>query len=336
MCVLIWMEMDHTIRHAGQTRLSDRSKGEEMFTFRTMRRSFLIAVMALFATSQAYSQHSSWQKPVERDPAEVARIMGPIGELEPSRDLNIVWVWGIDKLHEKETHEYGWVMDRYVFELLPKVPRVTVTPAYNYPTKDQWEKADLVVFYLWPHQRDSQDYWDYDIMDRFQQRGGGLIFLHFAVAEYKGGGQELAKRIGYSYGGTWGVLPSPVSLTAAASDHPIFRGFPAKIDFMEEFYWNLVGDPSTTTPLVTSPAGPKIANKPSYEAPVIGELDGKEWPVMWTKEVGKSKTFTTVLGHNFWTFNDPYFRIILLRAMAWSMNESFDPFKPLVNLHNQR
>ena len=51
------------------------------------------------------------RKPVKRDPAEVARIVGPIEKREPSRDLNIVWVWGIDKLHAKETHEYAWVMD---------------------------------------------------------------------------------------------------------------------------------------------------------------------------------------------------------------------------------
>ncbi|MCH7909476.1 MAG: hypothetical protein IIB38_07660 [Candidatus Hydrogenedentes bacterium] len=61
-----------------------------MFAFRTMSRRFLIAVMALFATSQAYSQHRSWQTPLERDPAEVGRMMGPSGKLEPSRDLNIV------------------------------------------------------------------------------------------------------------------------------------------------------------------------------------------------------------------------------------------------------
>ena len=62
----------------------------------------------------------------QRDLAEVRRIVGPMGQREPSRDLNIVWVWGIDKLHEKETHEYAWVMDRYVNTLLPQVPRVTV------------------------------------------------------------------------------------------------------------------------------------------------------------------------------------------------------------------
>jgi hypothetical protein len=64
--------------------------------------------------------------------------------------------------------------------------------------------------------------------------------------------------------------------------------------------------------------------------------DGKAWPVMWTAEVGSGRVFVSGVGHNDFTFNDPYFRIILLRAMAWTMHESFDPFKPLVTLHLQR
>jgi type 1 glutamine amidotransferase len=60
------------------------------------------------------------------------------------------------------------------------------------------------------------------------------------------------------------------------------------------------------------------------------------WPLPLRAEVGKGKVFGTILGHNFFAFNDPYFRIVLLRAMAWTMNESFDPFKPLVNLHLER
>ena len=57
---------------------------------------------------------------------------------------------------------------------------------------------------------------------------------------------------------------------------------------------------------------------------------------MWTKEVGRSRVFVSSAGHNYFTFNDPYFRIILLRAMAWTMRESFDPFKPLVTAHLER
>ena len=75
-----------------------------MFTSRAMIRTCLVVFLTLFVTSQARSQFP-WQTPVKRDPAEIQRIVGPIGEREPSRDLTIVWVWGIDKLHEKETHE---------------------------------------------------------------------------------------------------------------------------------------------------------------------------------------------------------------------------------------
>jgi type 1 glutamine amidotransferase len=127
-----------------------------------------------------------------------------------------------------------------------------------------------------------------------------------------------------------------VTLTAAGLSSPIFERFPPKFDLAEEFYWHLRGDPDNVTALVTSPAGPAIANKATRGPPKWEDLDGKQWPVFWTREVGQGKVFATAVGHNYFTFNDPYFRIILLRAMAWTMNEPFDPFKPLVTLHLER
>ena len=298
-----------------------------------MRQTVLFGFLALFVASHAHAQFP-WQKPVKRDPAEIGRIVGPPGKREPSRDLTIVWVWGVDKLHARETHEYAWVLDRYMNVLLPQVPRVTVVPSMYFPKKELWEKADLVVFYFWPRDR-----WDYDLVDAYQKRGGGLIFIHMALSQ--GSGEELSKRIGlacdYESGMTkWGVLPTPVTLTDAALDSPIFKDFPRQFHLADELYWHLRGDPGGITTLVTSPAGPAIANKALDGPPNLEDLDGKKWPVMWTKEVGRGKVFVSVPGHNFFTFNDPYFRIILLRAMAWTMNESFDPFKPLVTLHLER
>jgi type 1 glutamine amidotransferase len=292
-------------------------------------------VVLLLTMSSTSSAQFPWQKPVGRDPAEIRRIVGPVGAREPSRDLNIVWVWGIDKLHEKETHEYAWVMDRYVNVLLPQVPRVTVVTSMYFPKKALWAKADLVVFYMWPR----GEGWDYDLIDAYQKQGGGLIFIHMALMQ--GSGEALSNCIGMAWdhrnGATkWGALPTPVTLTDAAKESPIFERFPAKFDLAEEFYWQLRGDPAGITPLVTSPAGEAIASKPLPGPPKIEDLDGKAWPVMWTKEVGRGRVFVSAAGHNYFTFNDPYFRIILLRAMAWTMHESFDPLKPLVTLHLQR
>jgi len=292
-----------------------------------MRYRTACTVVLLLVVSSTSVAQFSWQKPVPRSKEAVARIVGPI------------WVWGIDKLHEKETHEYAWVMDRYVNQLLPRVPRVTVAAAMDFPERELWEKADLVVFYLWTREQRQRQKWDYDLIDAYQKRGGGLIFIHMALME--GLGEELSKRIGMAWdprnGATkWGVLPTPVTLTDAAKESPIFKGFPAKFDLAEEFYWQLRGDPAGITPLVISSAGPAIANKPLPGPPRIEDLDGKKWPVMWTKEVRRGRVFVSGAGHNYFTFNDPYFRIILLRAMAWTMNESFDPFKPLVTLHLER
>ncbi len=329
-----------------------------MFTFRMMSREFAIGLLALFAANLASGQTVSqlilpWQEPQERDPADVARIIGPIEQREPSRDLNILWVWGIDQFHDRwrYSHEYAYAMDRYCYDLLPHVPRVTITPVYYWPTKEQWDKADLAVYYLWPHtdgatgfddgtepEGDPRSIWDYDTIDAYQKRGGGLIFLHLAVME--GTGVELATRIGLAWGKddpanktTLSGAVVTMNVTPEGHKSPIFKGFPKAFDLHDELYWPLVGDQSKITTLLTAQGTKGLGQRDRYPQDGPPELDGKQWPVAWTKEVGKGKVFGTILGHNFFAFNDPYFRIMLLRAMAWTMNESFDPFKPLVNLH---
>ena len=278
-----------------------------------------------------------FQVPPLRDRGEIEKIMGPSGQREPSRDLKIVWVWGVDKAHGIGIHEYGWAMDRFVNTLLPQVPRVTAVQAMYFPTEEQWETADLVVFYL-----QSREVWGkdlFDLIDAYQGRGGGLIFLHLGLLQ--GTGEELAKRVGLAFGGQnaldgptkWGAMPTPVNVTAEGKESQILKGFPSAIHMIDELYWNLTGDPKTITTLMTSSAGPE---GPLSREPKPEELDGKAWPVMWMREKGRSKTFATVSGHNYFSFNDPYFRIILLRAMAWAMGESFDPFKPLVESHLER
>ncbi len=276
----------------------------------------------------------AWQKPLIRDPAEIERIVGSSEKKEPSRRLNILWVWGVDKDHDKGIHAYDWVMDLFVNKLLPNVPRVTAAQTMHFPNEEQWEAADLVVFFSGLDKAWEKEH--YDLIDSYQERGGGLIFLHLALLQASG--EELAKRIGLAFGTgnapngptKYGVLPTPVSLTTEAADSPIFERFSPDLELVDELYWNLTGDPEEVTTLVTSPAGPEFATP---APPKPEDLDGQAWPVMWTMERGPGRVFATVLGHNYFSFNDPFFRIILLRAMAWAMKESFDPFKPLVEMH---
>ena len=82
------------------------------------------------------------------------------------------------------------------------------------------------------------------------------------------------------------------------------------------------------------------------------EEEGKSWPMIWTFRPSASGTtvyssekatltvwgdvhvpgrvFGCILGHYSWTFDDPIFRIVFLRGLAWTAECSFDRFAPLV------
>lgn len=69
-----------------------------------------------------------------------------------------------------------------------------------------------------------------------------------------------------------------------------------------------------------------------------GIEDGEPWPLFWTLELAvvnakeRGRVFVSILGHDSWTFDDPLFRILLLRGMAWSAKEDVDRFNELATL----
>ncbi|HIG27637.1 MAG TPA: ThuA domain-containing protein, partial [Verrucomicrobiales bacterium] len=145
-------------------------------------------------------------------------------------------------------------------------------------------------------------------------------------------GPEVSKRFGLAWAGgktKWGVLPVP-SKVQPGSAHGIFKRFPKEITLVDEHYWGLGGNTHQITVLATSQAATVNGSK---GPPKRGQWDGVEWPLFWTNELGEGRVFCSIPGHNLFTFNDPFFRIILLRGMAWAMREPFDPFIPIVT-HN--
>lgn len=282
----------------------------------------LTCVCLLAGMAMCCSGQHPWQTPPTRDPKQITEIIGPVQDATPTRDLKIVWVWGTDKNHEPGFHEYAEVKDLFA-GLLQQIPRVTVEAVENFPTERQWETADLVVFYLQLNTLLEQDY---DQIDSYLRRGGGIVAIHAAMIQP---GQELAARFGLAWdpGKTqWGALPIPATIDPATPTG-IMKGFPSELNLVDEHYWNLLGSVDDITVLATAPAG--VAG-PSNEPPAKNTLDGKAWPLFWVKEVSKGRVFGSIPGHNRFTFDDPFFRIILLRAMAWTVRQPFDPFKPLV------
>ena len=50
----------------------------------------------------------------------------------------------------------------------------------------------------------------------------------------------------------------------------------------------------------------------------VVELEGGNWPELWTFEKGKGRVFGSVLGHYTWTHEDPLYRILVLRGLSWA------------------
>lgn len=282
-----------------------------------MNRAFacLAAFLLLLAPSGLAETATPATKPVAPPPrsrAEVMAVLGgapsPEGELRP---LHILLVAG-PKDHGPGEHDYpGW--QRAWEALLAKASKVKVSTAWQWPTPGQLKSADIVVCYF-------KSSWTSDQINDVKSlhaRGGGLVLLHWAIAPDK----EFEKHqeiTGLTYKSAQfrhGELELKL-----AGDHPILRGLPRTVHFLDESYWPILGDPGKVTMLATSDEMMKKS-----------DLAPSAVPVLWTYEppTGKGRSFVSILGHYAWTFEDPYFRLLVLRGMAWSAGESTYRFDAL-------
>jgi putative heme-binding domain-containing protein len=247
--------------------------------------------------------------PPPRKRAEVQTILdvAKSNPTDASKPLRILLVAG-PKDHGENEHDYPQWQKRWS-KLLSLGEKVQVTTADVWPTADEWQGADVAVFYsanpAWAPDKAKE-------VDDFQQRGGGLVFLHYAVNGDRAP-EELAERIGLAWrGGMSKFRHGEVTLDLApAAGHPLVAGLPPKLDFTDESYWQLVGDPKKINILAT------------------GVEDGQPQPLLWTYERGQGRVFVSILGHYSWTFDDPMFRVLVLRAIAWTAHQPPDRLSEL-------
>lgn len=272
----------------------------------------VLRLVALLVATTAASQAAEppVAQPAARTRAEFAAVM-KLAEPAPAnpRPLRVLLVAG-PKDHGPGQHDYpAW--QKAWAPLLAKSPRVTTDTAFPWPTPEQFAAADLVVLY----RRNRWDAAQLGELEKFQNRGGGFVTIHWAI-----GADELAPRFAARTGLAY---PSAkyrhgiVDLKLVTS-HPITRGFPATVRFTDESYWPLIGEAARVRVLGTSD---EKAGAGDAILPI---------PIFWTHEpVGGGRTFVCVFGHYMWTFDDPLFRLLLLRGMAWAAGEPATRFDAL-------
>ena len=93
--------------------------------------------------------------------------------------------------------------------------------------------------------------------------------------------------------------------------HPVTRNFDS-LQLTDETYWKMVGKTAAERILATAVE------------------EGQAQPQLWSLEARKGRVFVSIPGHYSWTFDDPLFRVLLLRAIAWTAREPVDRFNDLV------
>lgn len=259
----------------------------------------------LLTPAPAMPLDSPLTAPPLRTRAEVVAALEGSTPVTSPKPLQIILVDGV-KDHGPGEHDYpAW---RSAWEqLLSSAEQVTVTAVREFPTDEQLESADILIFF----QKGSFSSPRPDKLDAFLKRGGGAVYIHWAVNGNDEAG-DFAKRIGLaSKGGSIAYRHGPLTLDIHNTDHPIVRNFD-RLQMYDESYWKLSGNPQDITLLATSTE------------------DGQPTPQMWVRDHKPGRVFVSIPGHYSWSFDDPLFRILLLRGIAWTAAEPIDRFNDLV------
>jgi len=220
----------------------------------------------------------------------------------PPAPLRIVLVAG-PKDHGLNEHDYPDWQQRWS-RLLALADGVTVETADGWPSAVQLARADAIVVFSanpeWKAARAPE-------LDGYLARGGGLVLMHYAI-NGRDAVAEFAQRTGLAWrDGASRYRHGALDLAFTKRDHPITRGLAfTSMHLYDESYWALEGDPQSIDVLATSLE------------------EGEPRPQLWTREAGRGRLFVSLLGHFRWTFDDPLYRALLLRAIAWSARQPVD------------
>lgn len=246
----------------------------------------------------------SWEPPVRKAEA-IKDLIAKERSLD--RELRLVLVAG-KKDHGPGQHNYPAWQNEWLPLLNNSSLKVSAEKAWDWPTKDQLARADALLFYYWNNDYGTNQLAD---LEAFVKRGGGAMFLHSAVISDKNP-ERLSEIIGLSaHPRRTGYRHMPFNLRLKDRNHPITRGLPEEIHLLDEPYWGLIGDPAKVQVLGTA------------------LVDREAKPIMWTFQLGQGRVFCSITGHYEWSFSDPLYRLLVLRAVGWIAGEDPVRLEPL-------
>ncbi len=189
---------------------------------------------------------------------------------------------------------------------------VTVERADVWPSDAQFASADVIAAFCylpWTQDRKKQ-------VAGYLARGGGLVLIHSATWTRPKADPEVAALVGV--GGFTRFRHGEVRVELTAPGHPVCRNLPMAFVLNDEPYW-----PPTPPVNVSNVTVLAVSPEPGEDGTIQPQ------PLFWTCASGRGRVFGCVPGHYSRTFDDPGFRLLLLRGLAWAAGEEPDRFDDL-------
>jgi len=280
-----------------------------------------IALFCILAFTSLLSAQPN--QPVPK--AKLLQLTGNFEKASLSKEVRILWLYGPED-HRGGKHDYIRVKELFV-PLLKKIPRVSVDEAYQFPSQEQFDKANLLIQFL--HQPAITDK-QFASYQKFVDDGGSVVSIHEScIIRPIDRAHKLAGCIGCSWKGNkdsrWSKFSrkEPLFLN---TKHPVFAGLPKSMRFNDESYWNMIQrDKVEVIGAVGTPAN---TEDQSFEEVLSSK--GARGQAFWTYTSGKGRVFGTTTGHFTYTYHDPMYRLLLVRGIAWALQEKPGAFMPIV------
>lgn len=174
--------------------------------------------------------------------------------------------------------------------------------------KEDWAKGYDVVI----HDECSADVKELPYVAnilRAHKEGVAAVNLHCAMHSYRTGSEDWFAFCGIQSAAHGPQKPIEIAFTA--KDHPIVKPLKDWTTINEELYNNLkIFDSATPLAKGKQDIGKKV----------------EESVVAWTNEYGKSRVFSTTLGHNNATVADERYLDLVTRGLLWSCDKLNDEY----------
>ena len=225
-----------------------------------------------------------------------------------------VFIRGGEKSHGPNAHEH----ERFLNDWKPLLTQrgMVVDGAKAWPTAEQLAKTDVLVMYAQeggnatPEQKAN--------LDVFTKRGGGLVVIHTAAVSNDPVWWKSVIGGAWVQGKTkWKEGPMDlyyVENQRIGEQHPITKGA-SNFHIDDEIYYDMDLSPEIRV-LATSYTPNVPGGKKTVEGGKAHIYDIQ--PMMWAYEKANYRAFVTIPGHLYSTFEQPFYRGILMRGIAWA------------------